>query len=84
VHTDTAVPMGEVYVLGVDRAAQGLKLGKLLLAEGLRYLKGRGLHTVLLYADATNASAVALYTKLGFTVFSSDIQYSRGDTSPEG
>jgi mycothiol synthase len=83
VHTDTAEPMGEVYVLGVDPAAQGLKLGKLLLAEGLRYLKGRGLHTVLLYADATNTSAVALYTKLGFTVFSNDIQYSHGDTSPE-
>ncbi len=42
VHTDTPEPMGEVYVLGVDPAAQGLKLGKALLGAGLRYLRERG------------------------------------------
>jgi mycothiol synthase len=77
VHTDTVPPIGEVYVLGVDPAAQGLKLGKQLLAAGLRHLKERGLTTVLLYADASNTTAVQLYEKVGFSVFSTDTQYAR-------
>jgi mycothiol synthase len=76
VHTDTSEPMGEVYVLGVDPAAQGLKLGKALLGAGLRYLHERGLGTVLLYVEADNGRARALYEGLGFTVFARDIQFA--------
>jgi mycothiol synthase len=78
VHTDTPEPMGEVYVLGVDPAAQGLKLGKALLGAGLRYLHERGLSTVLLYVEADNGPARALYEGLGFTVFARDIQFAAG------
>jgi mycothiol synthase len=78
VHTDTPEPMGEVYVLGVDPAAQGLKLGKALLGAGLRYLHERGLGTVLLYVEADNNPARALYEGLGFTVFARDIQFAAG------
>ncbi len=78
VHTDTSEPMGEVYVLGVDPAAQGLKLGKALLGAGLRYLHERGLGTVLLYVEADNGPARALYEGLGFTVFARDIQFAAG------
>jgi len=78
VHTDTPEPMGEVYVLGVDPAAQGLKLGKALLGAGLRHLHERGLGTVLLYVEADNAPARALYEGLGFTVFARDIQFAAG------
>ena len=78
VHTETPEPMGEVYVLGVDPAAQGLKLGKALLGAGLRYLHERGLNTVLLYVEADNGPARALYEGLGFTVFARDIQFAAG------
>ena len=76
VHSDTAEPMGEVYVLGVDPAAQGLRLGKALLAAGLRHLKDRGLSTVLLYVEADNSTARGLYESLGFSVFARDIQFA--------
>lgn len=76
VHSDTSEPMGEVYVLGVDPAAQGLKLGKALLAAGLRHLQDRGLSTVLLYVEADNSTARGLYQSLGFSVFSRDIQFA--------
>jgi len=78
VHTDTAEPMGEVYVLGVDPAAQGLKLGKALLVAGLRHLRERDLGTVLLYVEADNSTARSLYESLGFTVFARDIQFAAG------
>lgn len=78
VHTDTPEPMGEVYVLGVDPAAQGLKLGTALLIAGLRHLRERGLATVLLYVEADNGPALALYERLGFTVFARDVQYAAG------
>jgi mycothiol synthase len=78
VHTETPEPMGEVYVLGVDPAAQGLKLGKVLLVAGLRYLRERELGTVLLYVEADNSPARNLYESLGFTVFARDIQFAAG------
>ncbi len=78
VHTDTPEPMGEVYVLGVDPAAQGLKLGKALLGAGLRHLQGLGLGSVLLYVEADNGPARSLYESIGFTVFARDIQFAAG------
>ena len=78
VHTETPEPMGEVYVLGVDPAAQGLKLGKALLAAGLRHLRERGLGAVLLYVEADNTPARNLYESLGFTVYARDIQFAPG------
>ncbi|HEX8094774.1 mycothiol synthase [Jatrophihabitans sp.] len=78
VHTETPEPMGEVYVLGVDPAAQGLKLGKALLIAGLRHLRERELATVLLYVEADNSTARNLYESLGFTVFARDIQFAAG------
>lgn len=76
VHSDSQPPIGEVYVLGIDPAAQGLRLGTELLNEGLRYLQGRGLETALLYVEESNGTAIHLYGKAGFTVFASDLQYA--------
>jgi mycothiol synthase len=80
VHNDavdeTGAPLGEVYVLGVDPAAQGLRLGLLLLVAGLRHLAERGIRTVLLYVDESNTSAVQLYRKLGFQTYAGDVQWS--------
>ncbi len=78
VHTDLSPPVGEVYVLGIDPAAQGLRLGTLLLNEGLRLLREQGLATVLLYVEQSSSTAVHLYEKAGFTLFASDIQYAAG------
>jgi len=77
VHRDLEPPLGEVYVLGVDPDAQGLRLGRALLVSGLRYLRDLGLPAVLLYTDASNTAAMTLYTKLGFEVFGTDTQYAR-------
>ncbi|MGX7677431.1 mycothiol synthase [Jatrophihabitans sp. DSM 45814] len=74
--TESTPAMGEVYVLGVDPSAQGLKLGLLLLNAGLNHLAAAGLGTVLLYVDESNTTAVALYRKLGFTTFATDTQYA--------
>jgi mycothiol synthase len=76
VHAELDPPVGEVYVLGVDPSAQGIRLGSALLAAGLRHLLGRGLHTVLLYVEQDNPAAVRLYRRAGFETFSTDIQYA--------
>ncbi len=76
VHQETEPPVGEVYVLGIDPAAQGLRLGTVLLNEGLRYLQGRGLESVLLYVEESSGTAIHLYGRAGFTVFARDLQYA--------
>lgn len=75
VHTETEPPLGEVYVVGIDPAAQGRGLGRLLTLAGLRYLRSRGLDTVLLYTEADNTAAVRTYTRLGFAPFHIDVAY---------
>lgn len=70
--------LGEVYVLAVAPAAQGLRLGKTLLAAGLHHLAERGQHTVLLYVDDDNPTALALYEGSGFTRYDRDVQYRVG------
>jgi len=69
--------VGEVYVLGVDPSAQGLRLGPALLVRGLEHLAGRGCHEVLLYVDDDNAPAMGLYERLNFARHDTDIQWQR-------
>lgn len=73
-----APALGEVYVVGVDPAAQGRGLGSVLTLVGLHHLAQRSLPTVLLYVEADNSAAVATYRNLGFEVFSVDAAYAAG------
>jgi mycothiol synthase len=68
--------MGEVYVVGVAPEAQGMGLGKALTIAGIGYLHGKGLQAIMLYVDADNEAAVALYRTLGFTRWDVDVMYA--------
>lgn len=67
VHEEAHPPHGEVYVVGVSPSAQGMGLGKVLTLAGLHHLASRGLGEVVLYVEADNHAAIAVYTGLGFT-----------------
>ncbi|MEQ7124573.1 mycothiol synthase [Actinopolymorpha sp. B11F2] len=75
VRGDGPGPVGEIYVLGVAPEAQGAGLAKALAVAGLRYLRDRGLRTVMLYVEADNGPAVGLYTRLGFAHEATDVMY---------
>ncbi|MFF3489282.1 mycothiol synthase [Streptomyces sp. NPDC002701] len=67
--------LGEVYVVGVRPDAQGGGLGKALTTIGLRHLAGTGVPVAMLYVDADNLAAVAVYERLGFVVHETDLMY---------
>ncbi|QIK71745.1 mycothiol synthase [Propioniciclava coleopterorum] len=66
---------GEVYVLGVDPRASGKGLGKVLLQAGLSRLADGGATRVILYVEADNEPALALYRRAGFEVVHTDTLY---------
>jgi mycothiol synthase len=76
VHDDR---LGEVYVLGVDPAAQGRGLGRVLTAVGLDHLRQRlgseDQAAVILYAESDNVAAIKTYESLGFRRSSVDTAY---------
>ena len=67
VHDGEDPPLGEIYVIAVDPDFGGRGLGRALTLAGLRYLADRGLTVGILYVEADNAPALALYESLGFT-----------------
>jgi mycothiol synthase len=69
----------EVYVVGVDPAAQGRGLGKLVTLLGLNHLASAGASEIHLYVEGDNTPAVRLYEGLGFTRAAADthVQYTR-------
>ncbi|WP_006241581.1 mycothiol synthase [Mycolicibacterium tusciae] len=71
--------LGEVYVVGVDPAAQGRGLGGVLTLVGLhhlaRALSASSQPAAILYVEADNSAAVNTYERLGFDVKSVDTAY---------
>ncbi len=72
--------LGEVYVIGVDPAAQGRGLGRGLTGVGLAHLATSLSQlvepAVMLYVESDNAAALATYKSLGFSVASVDTAYA--------
>lgn len=81
-------PVGEIYVVGVDPAAQGGGLGRALTAAGLAHLVGRGLATAVLWVAGDNAAAIRTYLRAGFRRVGLDARYARRPVdiagSPDG
>ncbi len=85
-HADRHPVTGEIYVIAVDPDFHGQGLGKQLTIAGLDSITARGVSNAMLYVDAANVPAVALYESLGFTVqrrrraFSAD--FTEATTAP--
>lgn len=81
VHPDES-GLGEVYIVGVDPAAQGRGLGGVLTAVGVAYLARRLADkpdpTVMLYVESDNTAALRTYRRLGFVQHSVDTAYAAG------
>ena len=67
---------GEVYVIGVHPRAQGLGLGRSLLAAGIAHLHEHGIRQVILYVDGESEAAVGLYESAGFRTDYADVCYA--------
>lgn len=74
-HRGTDPPIGEIYVISVDPDFQGKGLGRRLTAAGLDWLARAGARVGMLYVDAANEGAVAMYRSLGFSADHVDRSY---------
>ena len=69
--------IGEVYVVGVDPSERGNGLGRALTLAGLHHLRAQDLSQAMLYVDASNTVAIALYEGLGFARWDTDVLFRR-------
>ena len=69
--------IGEIYVLGISPELRGSGLAKLLSVRGLEHLRSQGLPAAMLYVDADNRAAIALYESLGFAHWDTDVMFRK-------
>jgi mycothiol synthase len=67
-HHDNSATMGEIYVIAVQPKLGGQGLGRKTAIAGLDAAFHNGAEQAMLYVDADNTSAVAMYGSLGFSV----------------
>jgi mycothiol synthase len=75
-HHDPWGELGEIYVIGVDPAAAGMGLGRLLLRSGLADMAGRGIDQAILYVESDNEAAQGLYAAEGFSLEWRDVRFA--------
>ena len=67
--------IGEIYAVGVAPDFHGQGLGRAITSAGLSHLRRKGLMSAMLYVDAENLAAIALYESLGFKEWGRDVMY---------
>ena len=70
-------PIGELYAMGVDPDFVHKGLGRAITLAGLAHLRRQGLMSAMLYVDAENFAAIALYKNLGFSEWGRDVMYRK-------
>lgn len=67
--------LGEVYVIAVAPAHEGMGLGRVLLQRGLDHLTDQGDTRVQLYVEAAQDRVVRMYDRAGFTIAQTDTSF---------
>jgi mycothiol synthase len=75
--------LGEIYVIAVHPDMHGRGFGRQLVLAGLEHLARRGITIAMLYVDADNDAATALYRDLGFGLHCTNAAYVT-DVDPTG
>lgn len=81
---DGTAPIGEIYVIAVHPRHKGTGLGRALTMAGITHLTAVGAGACMLYVDAGNTPAVALYTALGFRTVHAEQAFTRSEPTDGG
>ena len=81
--TRVAADEAEILTIAVDPAQQGRGIGAALMRAVMSHLYAERVRSLFLEVDAANASAVALYRKLGFKMVGERRGYYR-DSAGDG
>lgn len=75
-HHDMEPPTGEIFAIAIDPDFQGRGLGRALTLRGLMHMAEQGLAQGMLYVEADNHAANAIYEASGFRYHHTNRAYS--------